>query len=93
MKLRSMTTSSTFKALANFAKMGLPCYLPAKKEATLEKDQQLIELKDKIQQLQTEGASAKDIKEARVKAQNYHKTLKRESLQQYQAWWVQDRRD
>jgi len=82
-----------FQGFGKFCEKGLPCALPAEKEAALEKDQQLIELDNKIKQLEIEGASAKDVEEARYKASNYHKILKKASLQEYQTWWVQNRRD
>ena len=82
-----------FQGFGKFREKGLPCTLPAEKEAALEKDEQLIELKNRIRQLKTEGASTKDITDARNKVRNYRESLKRASLRKYQASWVQDRRD
>src|SRR5438046_6044582 len=93
MKWYSTTTSNTFKALANFAKRAFLVPFRLKKKLLWKRDQQLIELDNKIKQLEIEGASAKDIEEARYKASNYHKVLKKASLQEYQTWWVQNRRD
>jgi len=82
-----------FQGFSKFCEKGLPCILPAEKEAALENDEQLIELRGRIQQLTIKGASSKDIRLAKVKAHTYYKSLYRENLREYQTWWVQDRRD
>jgi hypothetical protein len=67
--------------------------LLAEKEAALEKDQRLIELKEWVQQLKSEGASDKDINRAKNKVRSYYDSLWRMARQNYQTWWVQNQRD
>jgi hypothetical protein len=82
-----------FQGFSKFREKGLPWTLPAEKEAALEKDQHLIELKNKVQQLKSEGAAHKDIDKAKNRVRSYYDSLWKTNLQNYQTWWVQNRRD
>ena len=82
-----------FQGFSKFREKGLPWTLPAEKEAALERDQHLIELKNRLQQLKSEGEGDQDISRAKNKVRSYYDSLWRTSRQNYQAWWVQNRRD
>ncbi|KAI9760437.1 MAG: hypothetical protein M1840_002415 [Geoglossum simile] len=82
-----------FQGFGKFCENGLLRDLSVKKEAALEKDEELIEHRKRVQQLEDKGASLNDIKEIRNKARSYHKSLLIARIWEYQTWCVQDRRD
>ncbi|KAI9764073.1 MAG: hypothetical protein M1840_008877 [Geoglossum simile] len=82
-----------FQGFNKFREKGLPYALPAEKRAALENDLQIIELQDRVQQLEMEGASAEDIKGARNKVRSCHHKLERAALRVFQNQWVKDQRD
>ena len=82
-----------FQGFNKFREKGLPCALPAERKAALENDPQIIQLRDKAHQLETEGASAEDIKGARNEVRSCRHKLERAALWVFQNQWVQDQRD
>ncbi|KAI9773208.1 MAG: hypothetical protein M1839_002216 [Geoglossum umbratile] len=82
-----------FQGFSKFCEKGLPHALPAEKKAALENDPQIIELRDRVQQLETEGASAEDIRGARNKVRSCRNSLERATLRVFQNQWVKDQRD
>ena len=75
-----------FQGFGRFHEKGLPWTLPAEKEAALEKDQHLIKLKNRMQQLKSEGVGDKDINRAKNKVRSYYDSLWRTTRQNYQTW-------
>ncbi|KAI9866782.1 MAG: hypothetical protein M1813_000724 [Trichoglossum hirsutum] len=76
------------QGLRKFREKGLPNRLPAKIEASLEQYSNLLELKNKVQQLEVdENADPCEISMAKAKVREYLCSLKAKTLQQY----IQDR--
>src|SRR5437667_8070072 len=75
MKRRSMTTSSTFKALANFAKRAFLGRFQPRKRLLWKRINILSNLKNRVQQLKSEGASDQDISRAKNKVRSYYDSL------------------
>ena len=87
-----------FQGLEQFREHGLPYELPTAKRDELENDPELREMRAEVAALTqkydphsliTERSS---LTEARNRLSTYRKTLKRETLQQYQKQWVQNQR-
>ncbi|KAI9764757.1 MAG: hypothetical protein M1840_008026 [Geoglossum simile] len=83
-----------FQGLRKFCEKGLPNRLPAKIEASLRQDSNLLELKNKVQQLEAdENVDPCEISMAKSKVREYFRSLKAKTLQQYKQDWVRNRRD
>ncbi|KAH0543790.1 hypothetical protein FGG08_001972 [Glutinoglossum americanum] len=83
-----------FQGFRKFHEKGLPDKLPAKIEASLKQDSELLRLKSEVQQLEVnENANFHEISMAKAKVRDYLRSLKAKTLQQYKQDWVQNRRD
>ncbi|KAI9773298.1 MAG: hypothetical protein M1839_002158 [Geoglossum umbratile] len=82
-----------FQGFGKFREKGLPHTLPAEKKAALDSNPQIIKLKDRLQQLEMESASAEDIRSARNKVRGCRDSLERVALQEFQNQCVKDQRD
>lgn len=82
-----------FQSFAKYREKSLSSSLPAEMEAVIRRDPQLLDLEDQIQRLRTGNGTASETKATQNKARNYHASLVKKRLQQYQLEWVRDRRD
>jgi len=82
-----------FQSFAKFHEKGLSSKIPAKEEAAIRRDPQLVEFENRVHQLEDKNATCSKIKAARSKAQSYCDIITRKNLQQYQLEWVWRWRD
>ena len=81
------------QGVSRFQETGLPCRLPAEREAQLARHPQVIEFENRLQKLIAAEADHTLIEATKRKLRLHCKSLRSEALQAFREEWVQSTRD
>jgi hypothetical protein len=73
-----------FQSLEKFHEQGLPCKLPARREAALRSDPRFVELESEVQVLTQKEGTGSALDKAKSQRNRYHKALHRKALLRHQ---------
>ena len=81
------------QGVSRFQETGLPCQLPAEREAAIAEDPHWLDLEREVQDMILSRADAVAISSAKRRIRLLRSQRQREALQKYQHEWVRARRD